>query len=355
MRKGRLKGRFEMNCADCNYLIWSSTSRESAEDGLNRLSQQQMRHGRHKFIRFRQGADIWDVLKMSIKGQHQKDRSIMGKALSAPSLNGNEIMALALRANAFGQKAIAARLGLCHATLVGNWLKLHGLPTVSGDAAKRSNRDRSSRYDQQAKACALESLRFVAGTLGRVKRFYDWVHDVTFRRKVARDEFIGPKISSYRKDLESSRRYGREKARERYQVMKHCPFYMMKRRIRTRLSNALRLNGQIKHARTLELLGADVSIIRDHLESQFKTGMRWENMGKWHIDHVTPIAAFDITTKAGQMRAFHYTNLQPLWAWENLTKNSRLDHCGPAIRKRRAHGPGGTKNSSQTQLCISGN
>jgi hypothetical protein len=333
-RKDRLKGRFEMNCADCNYLIWSSTSRESAEGGLNRLSQEQMRHGRHKFIRFRQGADIWDVLKMSIKGQHQKDRSIMGKALSAPSLNGNEIMALALRANAFGQKAIAARLGLCHATLVGNWLKLHGLPTVSGDAAKRSNRDRSSRYDQQAKACAIESLRFVAGTLGRVKRFYDWVHDVTFRRKVARDEFIGPVISQYWKDIDKSRERCRRKSLIIYHTRKHDPIWKMQRQVRIRIYNAVKNANALKRGRSAVLLGCDGMTLRQHIESQFKDGMKWENYGQWHIDHIRPVASFDLTTESGQLAAFNYTNLQPLWAWENLSKNSRYGGIRHTFRRR---------------------
>ena len=60
-----------------------------------------------------------------------------------------------------------------------------------------------------------------------------------------------------------------------------------------------------------------------HLESQFKVGMTWDNYGEWHIDHIKPLAAFDIKDPAQVAEASHYTNLQPLWAMENFTKSKK--------------------------------
>lgn len=57
--------------------------------------------------------------------------------------------------------------------------------------------------------------------------------------------------------------------------------------------------------------------LRQHIESQFKDGMSWENYGKWHIDHIKPISSFPLEEV---WRANHYTNLQPLWALDNLRK-----------------------------------
>ncbi len=79
-----------------------------------------------------------------------------------------------------------------------------------------------------------------------------------------------------------------------------------------------------KTAHTYKLLGADISTIKIYLENQFKPGMNWDNRGKWHIDHIIPLINFDLSKKVEQEKAFHYTNLQPLWAIENLRKGKRL-------------------------------
>jgi hypothetical protein len=50
--------------------------------------------------------------------------------------------------------------------------------------------------------------------------------------------------------------------------------------------------------------------------------MSWSNWGKfgWHIDHIRPCASFDLSKKSEQLKCFNYSNLQPLWAVENLKK-----------------------------------
>ena len=70
-------------------------------------------------------------------------------------------------------------------------------------------------------------------------------------------------------------------------------------------------------------LGCTVSELRSYLEAQFLPGMSWENMGKWHIDHIKPLAGFDLTNRECFLEACHYTNLQPLWAVDNIRKGAR--------------------------------
>lgn len=64
-----------------------------------------------------------------------------------------------------------------------------------------------------------------------------------------------------------------------------------------------------------------------YIESKFEPGMTWENWSKfgWHLDHIVPLVSFDLTDREQFLKANHYTNLQPLWAHDNLVKGARLD------------------------------
>ena len=74
------------------------------------------------------------------------------------------------------------------------------------------------------------------------------------------------------------------------------------------------------------MVDCSVEKLKQHLESQFKEGMTWTNYGKngWVIDHIQPCVSFDLSKLSGQKKAFHYTNLQPLWEKVNLHKASKI-------------------------------
>lgn len=71
-------------------------------------------------------------------------------------------------------------------------------------------------------------------------------------------------------------------------------------------------------------LGCTSDELRVYLESKFSEGMSWENYGKWHIDHIKPLSKFDLNDELQFNEACHYTNLQPLWAIDNIMKG---DSC----------------------------
>ena len=79
-----------------------------------------------------------------------------------------------------------------------------------------------------------------------------------------------------------------------------------------------------KSGHTTDLLGCSIKQLKEHLEKQFKSGMFFSNYGKWHIDHIKPCASFDLSKPEEQKKCSHYTNLQPLWAKENLEKGRKL-------------------------------
>jgi DNA gyrase/topoisomerase IV subunit A len=83
------------------------------------------------------------------------------------------------------------------------------------------------------------------------------------------------------------------------------------------------LKGYNKSAHTMELVGCSIEQLKNHLEKQFSKGMSWDNYGKWHVDHVRPCASFDVSIPEQQKLCFNYTNLQPLWAVDNLIKSDK--------------------------------
>lgn len=113
------------------------------------------------------------------------------------------------------------------------------------------------------------------------------------------------------------------KQRERYS---NDLEFKLKLILRNALNKRLKLNIDKKQS-VLILTGATITELKEHLESQFTEGMSWDNHGKkgWHIDHIRPCASFDLTNEEEQKKCFHYTNLQPLWWYDNLTKSDSWD------------------------------
>jgi hypothetical protein len=95
-------------------------------------------------------------------------------------------------------------------------------------------------------------------------------------------------------------------------------------RLRARIKSASRNAGAKKSARTMVLTGCSASDLRKWLEVQFVDGMRWGNRSKWHIDHVIPCSAFNMSDSQQQAVAFHYTNLRPVWSTQNLQKSDKV-------------------------------
>lgn len=97
--------------------------------------------------------------------------------------------------------------------------------------------------------------------------------------------------------------------------------------LRRRFNSALKRKSADKSDSFSNLVGCNIEELRKYLESKFQKGMTWENHGLngWHIDHIIPCASFDLTDEYQQKVCFHFTNLQPLWASENLQKNAKVE------------------------------
>ena len=94
--------------------------------------------------------------------------------------------------------------------------------------------------------------------------------------------------------------------------------------LRGRFNNAIQRGW--KKGSAVRDLGCSIAEFKSYLETKFEDGMSWENKGRggWHIDHIIPLSAFDLTDREQVKKACHYTNLQPLWEQDNLIKGNNL-------------------------------
>jgi hypothetical protein len=102
------------------------------------------------------------------------------------------------------------------------------------------------------------------------------------------------------------------------------PRFLVADRLRRRINAAISRASAGKAGGLLDVSGCSVAELVRHIESQFVDGMSWANRRQWHIDHIIPCSAFDLTDPAQQMVAFHYTNLRPVWSSENLRKQAKV-------------------------------
>jgi len=100
--------------------------------------------------------------------------------------------------------------------------------------------------------------------------------------------------------------------------------YKLSCRLRERLRDALNVKHKVGSA--VKDLGCTIDELKIYLESKFQSGMNWDNYGLygWHIDHIKPLSSFDLSDRKQFLEACHYTNLQPLWAKDNLAKGSTI-------------------------------
>jgi len=133
------------------------------------------------------------------------------------------------------------------------------------------------------------------------------------------------KIKEYNKEYKSTkefREYRNEYQRDQYA---NNELYKLRKTISTfcwRVTDAVK---QQKELQSLEYLGCSLDEFKLHIESLWLEGMTWENHGVdgWHIDHKIPLDWF-VKNSDDPWEANYFTNLQPLWAADNLSKGASI-------------------------------
>lgn len=124
------------------------------------------------------------------------------------------------------------------------------------------------------------------------------------------------------------------------------PEFRIKCNLSSRISSSLKARNTKKSVKTIELFGCSPKELCTYLETKFTEGMTWKNYGKWHVDHIRPCVSFNLLNVEEQRQCFHWTNLQPLWAIDNLRKNSRWNGSTIRVRTRPGHTPLNSPNGT---------
>ena len=140
-------------------------------------------------------------------------------------------------------------------------------------------------------------------------------------------ESFDKRVESQNKNIKLWRLANKDKwnaIKNRYRNKKRATdfAYLLCDRVRNITTQAFRVRKYSKKSRTHELLGCDWNFLKNHIEKQFNDGMSWENRNKWHIDHIIPLASAKSQNELEKL--CHWTNLQPLWAIDNLKKKKNI-------------------------------
>lgn len=170
------------------------------------------------------------------------------------------------------------------------------------------------RYVAQCKSC----IKIRSDKYYQEKREAKLIYQKNYAEK--NKESIQEYLKEYRiKNIDKLRKTAVEYELKRG---KRDPEYKLRRSLKHRIYVMFQNKTLRKSKPTLELLGTDIKSAKEHLESTFQEGMSWDNHGEWHIDHIIPLSS--ARNKKEMEMLCHYTNLQALWAIDNISKGGNF-------------------------------
>lgn len=191
---------------------------------------------------------------------------------------------------------------------------MHDLSTHSKETKKESARERKRAYNRAYRERNRQRLREASRAFyrqnknlwrARYEAHRESIREYDRLRNLARREIDRPKKRAYRQHYR-----------------KH-PVNRLAHNLRNRIGKFIRRSGRSESS--AQLLGCTFEEFAAYIAAQFLPRMSWANYGKaWHIDHIIPCRAFDLTDAKERQACFHYTNLRPLWAKANLRKRGKI-------------------------------
>jgi len=184
---------------------------------------------------------------------------------------------------------------------------------------REKNLENKKKYYEKNKEQMLESMKEYREKNRELIRERDNIRYQGGGKEKRREYNKQPDVKKRKKE------YGRKWYREKYQ---NDIQFKLAARLRVRLYEAI--NRNFKSGSAVDDLGCTIQELKVYLENQFQEGMTWDNWTTdgWHIDHKKPLSKFNLTDREQFLKACHYTNLQPLWWYVNLSKSDKLNYGG---------------------------
>jgi hypothetical protein len=140
------------------------------------------------------------------------------------------------------------------------------------------------------------------------------------------EECEGCNLGASIKMIKETRSFLLKRERYRRNEKNSNSIIKIRKSLRKRLGKLLKhsLETPKYHKGKNQLIGCSSLELKDHLEKQWQPGMTWKNWGKqWHVDHIKPCSLFDVGDPNDLLKINHFTNLQPLWAIDNIRKGNK--------------------------------
>jgi hypothetical protein len=166
-------------------------------------------------------------------------------------------------------------------------------------------------YRNYCKICHLEySKKYVNENYEKYKKYQDTYHDKNIKiHRLKSSEY-------YQNNKEKVHNYLKLKYR-------NDSLFRLKISIRNRINVFLKNKNITKKNKSFDLVGCSPEFLKEYIENKFTEGMSWELLGQFiHIDHIIPLSSAN--TEEELYKLCHYTNLQPLWAMDNLIKSNKI-------------------------------
>lgn len=200
---------------------------------------------------------------------------------------------------------------------------------------RKENKDKIKKYSEENRYKLNEYSKNYAEVNKESRKIYYQKNKESIKERTIKyqeenkDAISERKKEYYKKNRERIKKYqqdNRERINEynqkwKKEKMNSDPLYKLSSMISTLISRSIKNQGYKKESRTFEILGCSFEEFKIYIESKFQEGMCWSNHGDWHFDHIIPISLAQ--SEEDVYRLNHYSNFQPLWAFDNISKGNR--------------------------------